>query len=107
MSNVYEIVTQQVIEQLEQGVAPWRKPWSSALPCNLLSQKPYRGMNVFFLATQGFESKYWLTFNQCAKLGDDFTAEALQGRQRLLSSYTLETHRAGKVCWPQCLDLLL
>jgi antirestriction protein ArdC len=69
MSNVYQIVTQQVIEQLEQGVAPWRKPWSSALPCNLLSQKPYRGMNVFFLATQGFESKYWLTFNQCAKLG--------------------------------------
>jgi antirestriction protein ArdC len=69
MSNIYQIVTEQVIEQLEQGVAPWRKPWSSALPCNLLSQKPYRGMNVFFLATQGFESKYWLTFNQCANLG--------------------------------------
>jgi len=69
MSNVYQIVTEQVIEQLQQGVAPWRKPWSSALPCNLLSQKAYRGMNVFFLATQGFESKYWLTFNQCAKLG--------------------------------------
>jgi antirestriction protein ArdC len=69
MSNIYQIVTEQVISQLESGVAPWRRPWSSALPCNLLSQKPYRGMNVFFLATQGFESKYWLTFNQCSKLG--------------------------------------
>jgi antirestriction protein ArdC len=69
VSNVYEIITQQVIESLESGVVPWKKPWTSELPCNLLSQKPYRGMNVFFLATQGFESKYWLTFNQCAKLG--------------------------------------
>jgi antirestriction protein ArdC len=64
-----EIVTEQVIAQLEQGVAPWKKPWSSAMPCNLMSQKPYRGLNVFFLATQGFESRYWLTFNQCSKLG--------------------------------------
>jgi antirestriction protein ArdC len=69
MPNVYEIVTEQVIQSLESGVVPWRKPWSSAMPCNLLSQKPYRGMNIFFLATQGFESKYWLTFNQCSKLG--------------------------------------
>jgi len=69
MPNVYEIVTEQVIAQLESGVAPWRKPWSSNMPCNLVSQKAYRGMNVFFLATQGYESRYWLTFNQCAKLG--------------------------------------
>jgi antirestriction protein ArdC len=69
MPSVYEIVTEQVIAQLEQGVAPWRKPWSCNLPCNLVSQKAYRGMNVFFLATQGYESRYWLTFDQCAKLG--------------------------------------
>lgn len=69
MPNVYEIITQQVIQSLENGVAPWQKPWSSELPCNLLSQKPYRGMNVFFLATSGFESKFWLTYNQANKLG--------------------------------------
>ena len=28
-ASVYEIVTQRIIEQLEAGVAPWRKPWSS------------------------------------------------------------------------------
>ena len=26
-ASVYEIVTQRIIEQLEAGVAPWRKPW--------------------------------------------------------------------------------
>jgi antirestriction protein ArdC len=69
MANVYEIVTAEIVSQLEQGIVPWRKPWSSALPCNLLSQKPYRGMNVLMLATAGFESKYWLTLNQANKLG--------------------------------------
>lgn len=69
MPNVYEIVTEQVIRQLEQGVAPWRKPWRTEVPCNLVSGKPYRGLNVFMLATQGYESRYWLTFNQAKKLG--------------------------------------
>jgi antirestriction protein ArdC len=69
MPSVYEIVTEQVIRQLEQGVAPWRKPWRTESPVNLISGKPYRGLNVFLLATQGYESRYWLTFNQAKKLG--------------------------------------
>ena len=62
-------VTEQVIRQLEQGVTPWRKPWRTDAPVNLISGKPYRGLNVFMLATQGYESRYWLTFNQAKKLG--------------------------------------
>src|SRR3989475_10136063 len=68
-ASVYEIVTEQVIKQLESGVAPWRKPWRTESPVNLISGKPYRGLNVFMLATQGYESRYWLTFNQANKLG--------------------------------------
>jgi antirestriction protein ArdC len=67
--SVYEIVTEQVIKQLESGVAPWRKPWSAELPCNLVSGKAYRGLNTFLLGSQGYASKYWLTFNQANKLG--------------------------------------
>ena len=67
--NVYEIVTEQIIRQLEQGVAPWQKPWRTETPCNLVSGKPYRGINVFLLASQGYESRYWLSFNQAKKLG--------------------------------------
>ena len=26
--NVYEMVTDRIIEQLEQGVIPWERPWT-------------------------------------------------------------------------------
>jgi antirestriction protein ArdC len=67
--NVYEIVTDQIITQLQNGVAPWRRPWQTAEPCNLISQKPYRGINTFLLAGCGMPSRYWLTYNQATKLG--------------------------------------
>jgi antirestriction protein ArdC len=68
-SSVYSIVTAKIIEQLENGVAPWRKPWRAEAPCNLVTGKPYRGINPFLLAPQGYGSRYWLTFNQANKLG--------------------------------------
>lgn len=68
--NVYEIVTEQIISQLEKGVVPWHKPWASeGLPCNLVTGKPYRGINVFLLAMQRRASKYWMTYKQATALG--------------------------------------
>jgi antirestriction protein ArdC len=67
--SVYEIITDRIIKQLESGVAPWRKPWSAKLPVNLISQKSYRGLNVLTLASQGYPSRFWLTFNQANRLG--------------------------------------
>ena len=69
MPSVYEIITEKIIKQLESGVAPWRKPWTCQTPANLVTQKEYRGLNVFTLASQGFPSRFWLTFNQATKLG--------------------------------------
>jgi antirestriction protein ArdC len=69
MPSVYEIITERIIAQLESGVAPWRKPWTSKAPANLVSQKEYRGLNVLSLASQGYPSRFWLTFNQANKLG--------------------------------------
>src|SRR5713101_1355458 len=68
-ASVYEIVTEQVIKQLESGVAPWRKPWRTLPPANLISKKPYRGINVFLLALAGYGSQYWLTYRQAQSLG--------------------------------------
>jgi len=68
-SSVYQIVTDQILRQLEVGVVPWRKPWRAEPPCNLVSGKEYRGVNPFLLASQGYGSRYWLTFNQASKLG--------------------------------------
>jgi len=67
--NVYELITDKIIQQLESGVAPWRKPWRAEMPCNLASGKQYRGLNVFLLGSQGYGSRYWLTFTQANKLG--------------------------------------
>ena len=67
--NVYEMVTEQMIKQLESGCAPWRKPWNSKEPCNLVSQQPYRGIDTFHLSASGFRSPYWLTYRQAIKLG--------------------------------------
>src|SRR5215469_7605989 len=83
MPTVPEIVTESVIKQLEKGVAPWRKPWSTSSPRNLISKKPYRGLNVFLLATQGYGSPYWLTFNQAKQLG----AHVRKGEKSTLVSF--------------------
>jgi antirestriction protein ArdC len=69
MPSVYQIITEKIIKQLESGVAPWRKPWTCQTPANLVTQKEYCGLNVFTLASQGFPSRFWLTFNQATKLG--------------------------------------
>ena len=71
--TVYGIVTERIVALLEQGTIPWQKPWASngedCLPRNLLSKKPYRGVNVFLLHAMSYESPYWVTFKQAQELG--------------------------------------
>lgn len=68
--NVYEIVTDAILEQLKNGAVPWRKPWTEVgAPRSLATGKLYRGMNVFLLAMANRTSPYWATFNQIAKRG--------------------------------------
>lgn len=72
--KVYDIITERILAALDKGIIPWRKPWrtkgaSGVGPTNLVSKKAYRGINVFLLASAGFDSPYWLTYNQAKKLG--------------------------------------
>lgn len=75
--DLYQEVTDRIIEMLEQGVTPWRSPimgrGSAGYPKNLTSGKPYRGVNVFLLAftawSQGYGSSCWLTFKQAKDKG--------------------------------------
>jgi len=68
--NVYEKVTARIMEILEAGTVPWRKPWqSSEGPSNLLSKKPYRGINSFLLNCSPYSSPYWLTYRQAMEKG--------------------------------------
>jgi len=69
--SVYEQVTQRIIGLLEKGTIPWQKPWKikTGMPCNLVSKRPYRGINVVLLWAMDFESPYWITYNQAHELG--------------------------------------
>ncbi len=69
MPTAYEVVTESIVKQLESGVAPWRKPWRTEMPANLVSRKEYRGINIFLLAVQGYGSRYWITYRQAQALG--------------------------------------
>jgi antirestriction protein ArdC len=79
--DVYDVVTTKILNALENGTAPWQKPWDSVLgaPKSLSSGKHYRGVNAFLLgleqAEKGYRSAYWLTFNQMAKLGGKLKGE--------------------------------
>ncbi|MFW6173864.1 MAG: ArdC family protein [Elusimicrobiota bacterium] len=70
--KIYQMVTDQIISKLEQGTAPWQKPWkggSSYAPVNLKSKKPYRGINIFLLGCAGYSSRYWASFKQVQQMG--------------------------------------
>jgi antirestriction protein ArdC len=69
--DVYEIVTERILAELEKGNVPWRRTWSGGYeaPKNLKSRKAYRGINVFLLGLAGYASPWWLTFNQARDLG--------------------------------------
>lgn len=73
-SSVADIVTDRIISALQTGVAPWRKPWRALgrqfrFATNLISGKPYNGVNQLLLQCSGYVSPYWLTFKQAAALG--------------------------------------
>ena len=69
--TVYDQITDRIISMLEQGTVPWQKPWKVAtgLPRNLISKKPYRGINTLLLHSMSYESPFWLTFHQAQQLG--------------------------------------
>lgn len=76
--DVYQTVTDRIIELLDQGTVPWRHPTRGGRgdqppPTSLASQRAYRGINVFLLAVtaclEGYESPYWLTYVQARKMG--------------------------------------
>ena len=78
--NVYQMVTDRVIEQLEKGIVPWQKPWSGAGladggAINYVSRKPYSLLNQILLGKEG----EYLTFKQIKDLGGNIRKGAKSG----------------------------
>lgn len=66
--KVLQIVTDRVLAALDKGIVPWRKPWNSARPMNIMGY-PYRGINFFLLSMLAHPTPVYLTFNQIKQKG--------------------------------------
>lgn len=65
--SVYEMVTDRIIDQLENGVIPWEKPWTGVRSgaFNRVSKKSYSLLNQMILKHDG----EYATFKQWSDLG--------------------------------------
>jgi antirestriction protein ArdC len=78
-ADVYTRVTSKIINDLEAGVPPWRKPWSAEHAAGHITRplrangEPYRGVNVLLLWSEaverGYQASTWMTYRQAATLG--------------------------------------
>jgi antirestriction protein ArdC len=69
--------TDRIISMLENGVAPWQKPWNPAdasldMPMNPTTGKAYRGGNAIHLMSTGLLRGYgdprWMTYRQASEM---------------------------------------
>lgn len=65
--DVYSIVTNRIIEQLDKGYIPWKKPWANCLDgtFNRITRKPYSLLNQLLLIHDG----EYATFRQWSEMG--------------------------------------
>jgi antirestriction protein ArdC len=68
---IYDKVNEMVFKELEKGIIPWKKPWKTSFPINMVSKKEYEGFNWWLLMitqeTESYKSNVWATFKQIAE----------------------------------------
>lgn len=79
-NNVYQMVTDRIVAQLEQGLIPWHKPWTGVGledggAVNYVSRKPYSMLNQMLLGREG----EYLTFKQIKERGGSIKKGAKAG----------------------------
>jgi antirestriction protein ArdC len=72
-------VTDTIVKMMEQGTAPWQKPWKSGspapfeMPFNPTTARRYQGGNALYLmavgSARGYEDPRWMTYRQAAEQG--------------------------------------
>jgi antirestriction protein ArdC len=75
--QIRQDITNRIVSAIESGVKPWRRSWrvskNCGRPANVVSKKPYSGVNPLLLEItamqRGFSSKFWGTFRQWDELG--------------------------------------
>ena len=84
-NNVYQMVTDRVIEQMKKGIIPWHRPWiGTAGTINYVTRKPYSLLNQMLLAREG----EWITFKQLKELGGSVKKGSKAGLVVFYGKYT-------------------
>ena len=70
-TDIYDTVTNRIIENLEKGCIPWIKPWhtENTLDKNIKTGNEYNGINRIILGMSGYQSNIWGSFKQWKDLG--------------------------------------
>ncbi len=48
-NKFYDLITERILTQLDNGLVPWRKPWGlqpGLMPMNGTSSREYKGINT-------------------------------------------------------------
>lgn len=69
--DLFQEVTDQMIQAIEEGTAPWQKTWKGRFgwPLNPTTGKPYHGINVLLLSNAGHQDPRWCSYEQAKKAG--------------------------------------
>ena len=68
--DLYAEITERIISRMEQGVAPWQKPWSHyGKAKNYATNHIYTGVNFILMNSAPYEIPYYLSFKQAQELG--------------------------------------
>lgn len=73
--DLYQTVTDKIVAQMEAGVLPWQKAWSSigsSVPMNATTGRAYSGINVLLFwasAEADYAKPRYLTFKQALDVG--------------------------------------
>jgi len=72
--DVYQVITDRIVELLEQGTAPWHQPWDTlGVALSMSTSKHYRGINALLLQmtglAKGYGSPWWGTYKQISERG--------------------------------------
>ena len=78
-NDIRHQVTAKIVDALEAGTPPWRRPWRNDLTnagtaANAASGVGYRGVNALLLGLAGYESRWWATYAQVQAIGFDVPA---------------------------------
>jgi antirestriction protein ArdC len=87
-TDLYQTVTDQVLDLMSQHGADWVKPWTGAgIPTNASTGAEYQGSNILMLGmaafAQGFEASHWATYKQWQALG----AQVRRGEQSTIGIF--------------------